>query len=198
MNEVSPTPKEVRQSIISVIESASIQYEPAPAPPSMITARMWARWILGLKLGETAQHLAQKVAGKYEGKVHGFMVSRYGFEEKRITPVPNPALPGAAQLLKEPVKYDCLWTYRVWGFWQFIQGEDDDNSEDWMELEIEAVKARFHAEPFLGMDARTVYGHNDLQAPPGRVDTFPMGGKLVHVIQGTLGVKLYQTFTPQT
>ena len=182
-----PTDIDIRKAIASVIRGALVDLYGAELGGQVI---IHDHWLWGFSLGENAALLKIR-EGVEKGKIHGWLIGLNSVQRARPQPVNSPQ--GAHHLRnRNPNRRDVLRSYRVWCYHQLDTGtanlESDENSENRLSIEIEAVADAFSKLPLMGIDNEWLMGNEELQF--SIVDVFKFGEVQANVAQGTLGVRL--------
>jgi hypothetical protein len=182
-----PTDVEIRKAIASVIRNALVELYGATLGNEVI---IHDHWLWGFSLGENAALLRVKT-GAEKGIIHGWIVGVNSTDRQR--PEPKGGAQGAHHLRnRNPNRRDILRSYRVWCYHQLDTGtaglESDENSENRLAIEIEAVADAFSKLPLMGIDNEWLMGNEELQFPV--IDVFTFNNTQANVAQGTLGVRV--------
>jgi hypothetical protein len=181
-----PNDVEIRKAIAATIRAGLIKLYGSPLGSEVI---IHDHWLWGFALGENAA-LLKVETGVDKGKIHGWLVGLQSVTRMRPQPqgdVPNRQ--GAHRLRNSnPNRRDLLRSYRVWCYHQLMTGDSDDNSENRLALEIEAVADEFSRSPLMGIDNEWLMGNEEIQFSP--IDVFNFGESMANVAQGTLNVRL--------
>ena len=188
MQTVSPpTDVQIRKAIASVIRDALVDLYGSTLGNEII---IHDHWLWGFSLGENAALLKVRT-GTEKGKMHGWIIGLNSVGRDR--PEPKGGAQGAHHLRnRNPNRRDVLRSYRVWCYHQLDTGtagsESDENSENRLAIEIEAVADAFSRLPLMGIDNEWLMGNEELQF--SLIDVFNFGGTQANVAQGSLGVRL--------
>lgn len=182
-----PTDVEIRKAIALVIRGALVDLYGSPIGDDII---IHDHWLWGFSLGENAALLKVRT-GAEKGKMHGWLIGLAAIDRNRPAPVGGQQ--GAHHLRnRNPNRRDVLRSYRVWCYHQLDTGtaglESDENSENRLAIEIEAVADAFSRLPLMGIDNEWLMGNEELQF--SLIDVFSFGGVQANVAQGTLGVRV--------
>lgn len=183
-----PTDIQIRKAIAGVIRGALIDLYDEDLGNQII---IHDHWLWGFSLGENASLLRVR-DGVEKGRIHGWLIGLNSAIRQR--PEPRGGMQGAHHLRnRNPNRRDVLRSYRVWCYHQLDTGtanlESDENSENRLAIEIEAVADAFSKFPLMGIDDNDwLMGNEELQFP--LVDVFKFGEVQANVAQGTLGVRL--------
>src|SRR5574343_362211 len=182
-----PSDVQIRQAIASVIRGALIELYGSTLGNEVI---VHDHWLWGFSLGENAALLKIRT-GKEKGKMHGWLIGLGSVDRQR--PEPKGTAQGAHHLRnRNPNRRDVLRSYRVWCYHQLDTGtagsESDENSENRLAIEIEAVADAFSKLPLMGIENEWLMGNEELQF--SLIDVFSFGGAQANVAQGSLGVRL--------
>lgn len=182
-----PTDVQIRQAIASVIRSTLVDLYGNTLGNEVI---IHDHWLWGFSLGENAALLKVR-AGTEKGKMHGWLIGLNSVSRDR--PEPKNGAQGLHHLRnRNPNRRDVLRSYRVWCYHQLDTGtagsESDENSENRLAIEIEAVSDAFSRLPLMGIDNEWLMGNEELQF--SLIDVFNFGGTQANVAQGSLGVRL--------
>jgi hypothetical protein len=183
-----PTDVEIRKAIAETIREALVELYSGQGTLGQ-EVKVHDHWLWGFALGENAAVLRVTV-GAEKGKIHAWMIGLQGISRQRPQPqsdVPNRQ--GAYRLRNMgPNRRDLLRSYRVWCYHQLDTGDTDNNSENRLALEIEAIADAFSKNPQLGIDNEWMMGAEEIQFSP--IDVFKFGEAQANVAQGTLNVRL--------
>lgn len=182
-----PTDVDIRQAIASTIRGALVGLYGSTLGNEIL---VHDHWLWGFSLGENAALLRIKT-GASKGKMHGWLIGLSSVNRER--PEPKNGLQGAHHLRnRNPNRRDVLRSYRVWCYHQLDTGtanlESDENSENRLAIEIEAVSDAFSRAPLMGIDNEWLMGNEELQF--SLIDVFKFGEVQANVAQGSLGVRL--------
>ena len=182
-----PTDIDIRKAIAATIRTALVDLYGSTDGNEII---IHDHWLWGFSLGENAALLRVK-SGAEKGKIHGWLIGLNSVQRARPNPVSGAQ--GSHHLRnRNPNRRDILRSYRVWCYHQLDTGtagiESDENSENRLALEIEAVADEFSKHPLMGIDNEWLMGNEELQFAP--IDVFKFGEAQANVAQGTLGVRL--------
>lgn len=182
-----PKDVEIRKAIAATIRAALVKLHGSTLGNQII---VHDHWLWGFSLGENAALLKIR-DGAEKGKIHGWLIGLANINRQRPGPAPNAQ--GNHHLRnRNPNRRDLLRSYRVWCYHQYDTGtankESDENSENRLALEIEAVADEFSLSPLMGIDNPWFLGNEELQFPV--VDVFKFGEFTANVAQGNLGVRL--------
>jgi hypothetical protein len=183
---------EIRKAIASAVRQALLSIYSAEVANAV---RIHDHWMLGFNLGENAA-LLRVLTGVEQGKIHGWLIGLSGVSRKRPDPIMS--VPQGAHHLRKtnPNRRDILRTYRVWCYHELDTGtvgsESDNNSENRLAIETEAVSDYLSSVPQLGIENDWIMGHEDLQFNP--IDVFAFGEAKANVAQGTLSVRLQKPY----
>lgn len=178
-----PTDVEIRKAIAATIRKSLISHHGTDLGSKII---IHDHWLWGFALGENAA-LLRITTGIEKGRIHGWLIGLAAVSRTR--PEPRNTKEGVHRLRNiNPNRRDLLRSYRVWCYHQLETGTSDDNSENSLALEIEAVADEFSRSPLMGIDNEWLMGNEEIQFSP--VDVFKFGEAQANVAQGTLGVRL--------
>ncbi|CAN5183082.1 hypothetical protein BH09PAT1_BH09PAT1_8850 [soil metagenome] len=185
--QTPPTDIEIRKAIAEVIRGALHTLYGEPVASAVI---VHDHWLWGFSLGENAALLKVRT-GAEKGKMHGWLIGLSSIDRKR--PEPTGGAQGAHHLRnRNPNRRDILRSYRIWCYHQLDTGtaglESDENSENRLAIEIEAVSDAFSRLPLMGIDNVWLMGNEELQF--SLIDVFSFGGSQANVAQGSLGVRV--------
>jgi hypothetical protein len=193
MAVVLPKDSDFRIAIASIITSSLTTLYGSSVNPVVND-----HWSLSFNVGEAANSLRAR-AGKFKGKIHGWMVGLNAIDRIR-TDVKQEFLAGAINgSLKKmgPNQRIMFRTYRVWGFHALDIGaagsENTDNSETRLAEEIEAISDAFSLNPTLNLSAtlaQWVFGHTELDFK--NIDSMSFGQDQCNVAQGQITVVHYK------
>jgi len=183
----APSDIEIRKAIASTIRGALVELYGATLGNQIV---VHDHWLWGFALGENASLLKIR-EGTEKGKIHGWLIGMNSIIRQRPRPINSPQ--GAHHLRnRNPNRRDVLRSYRVWCYHQLDTGtanlESDENSENSLAIEIEAVADAFSRSPSMGIENEWLLGNEELQFP--LVDVFKFGEVQANMAQGTLGVRL--------
>lgn len=185
--QVPPTDIEIRQAIASVVRGALVDLYGEPLASEVI---IHDHWLWGFSLGENAALLKVRT-GVEKGRMHGWLIGLSSINRER--PEPKDGKQGAHHLRnRNPNRRDILRSYRLWCYHQLDTGtaglESEENSENRLAIEIEAVSDAFSKLPLMGIDNVWLMGNEELQFT--LVDVFEFGSAYANVAQGSLGVRV--------
>lgn len=181
-----PTDLEIRKAIANTIRLGLRKLYGDTVGDSII---IHDHWLWGFALGENAA-LLRVQTGVNKNLIHGWLIGLSGVSRERPSPQSNSTNRQGAHYLRNsnPNRRDLLRSYRVWCYHQLDTGTSDNNSENRLALEIEAVADEFSLSPLMGIDNIWLMGNEELQFSP--VDVFKFGEAQANVAQGTLNVRL--------
>lgn len=182
-----PTDLEIRQAMSVVIRNTLIDLYGSTVGEAVI---IHDHWLWGFSLGENASLLKVK-SGVEKGKIHGWLIGVNSVSRAR--PEPTGGAQGSHHLRnRNPNRRDILRSYRVWCYHHLDTGtagsESDENSENRLITEIDAVADAFSKDTLMGIDNPWLMGNEELQFPV--VDVFKFGESQANVAQGTIGVRV--------
>lgn len=183
----SPTDIQIRQAIAATIRVGLVKLYGAALGNQVI---VHDHWLWGFNLGENASLLRVK-EGVEAGKVHGWLIGLNSVQRAR--PEPTDTRQGVYHLRnRNPNLRNILRSYRVWCYHQLDTGttdnESNENSENRLAIEIDAVADEFSISPLMGIDNEHLMGNEELQFAP--IDVFKFNELQANVAQGTLAVRI--------
>jgi len=182
-----PSDVDIRKAIASVIRGALVELYADDDLANEV--KVHDHWLWGFALGENAAVL-RVTNGVEKGKIHAWMIGVQAVTRQR--PVSQSEVPnrqGAHRLRNMgPNRRDILRSYRVWCYHQLDTGTTDENSENRLTIEIEAIADAFSRNPLIGIDNVWLMGAEEIQFSP--IDVYKFGEAQANVAQGTLNVRL--------
>lgn len=152
---LATTDKAVRTQIRGLLETAS------ESP-----TRVVPRWLLDFKHNDWAAPLRSITV---DGKIDGWLITRTSMSSRRI---------GIG-------KYEHRWTYALWYFRSYAQGNNNNNSEDSVNAMLDQVTAAFEDSEQLGFTGDEIDEHSGFSAK--NIDTID---NQLHMVIGELTVTL--------
>ena len=184
-----PTDVEIRKAIAETIRAALVELYGTDIGSAV---RVHDHWLWGFALGENAAML-RVTTGIEKGSIHGWLIGLNGVQRQR--PANQSGVSdrqGAYHLRnKGPNRRDLLRNYRVWCYHQLDTGDSDNNSENRLAIEIDAVADAFSRNPLIGIENEWLMGCEEMQFAP--IDVFKFGEAQANVAQGTLGVRVQKS-----
>jgi hypothetical protein len=189
------TDKQIRQAIALKIKEALKAFY--GVDDSDFHIRIHDHWILSSTTGQD-QNMVKIRQGEEKGKIHGWMIGLASVTREQPSSAAGDSQGARRLKLVNVNRRDTLRSYRVWCYHQLDTGtagnESEENSENRLAAEIEAVADYFSNYPTLGIDDPQMMGHEELQFRP--IDTFTFGSSLANVAQGTLDIRIQKPIRP--